>query len=75
VDLSEPLVLIESLTSRLELADADIGALSSDLGGCIGALSNDMGGRIGALSNDLGGRIGALSNSLIAAGQAITTLQ
>ena len=34
-----------------------------------------MGGRIGALSNDMGGRIGALSNSLIAAGQAITTLQ
>ena len=71
MDLSEPLGLIESLTSRLDLAAADIGALSNDLGGRIGALSNDMGGRIGALSNDLG----ALSNSLIAGSQTITTLQ
>jgi hypothetical protein len=61
VDLSKPMVLIESLTSRLEQADADIGALSNDLGGRIGALSNDLGGRIGALSNDMG----PMSNSLI----------
>ena len=71
VDLSEPMGLIESLTSRPEMADADIGALSNDMGKRIGALSNDMGGRIGALSNDLG----ALSNSLQAACQTITTLQ
>ena len=71
VDLIEPRELIESLISRLDMADADIGALSNDLGGRIGALSNDLIGRIGALSND----VGALSNSLIAAHQTIETLQ
>ena len=38
VELNEPLGLIESLTSYLELADADIGALSNDTGERIGAL-------------------------------------
>ena len=38
VDLSEPMGLIESLTSRLDLADADIGALLNYLG----ALSNSF---------------------------------
>ncbi len=45
VDLSEPLALIESLTSHLELTDADIGALSNSLVGLegdVGALSNDL---------------------------------
>ncbi len=72
VDLSEPLVLIETMASHLKLMDANIGALSNDLGARIGALSNDVGGRIGelggcigALSNDLRRRIGALSVNLI----------
>ena len=42
VDLSEPLGLIESLTSRLEPVDADIGSLWNDMGEGIGALSNDL---------------------------------
>ncbi len=67
--------LIESLTSRLDLADTDIGTLSNELWGRIGALSNDLDGRIGALSNNLD----ALSNSLViwkaTADQTITTLQ
>ncbi len=67
MDLSEPLALIETLSSRLELTDADIG----DLGGRIGALSNDVSalsnslvgleGDVRALSND----VGALSKCLV----------
>ncbi len=36
VDLGEPLALIETLSSRLELTDADIGALSTALDTRIG---------------------------------------
>ena len=38
VDLSEPLGLIESLTTRLEVTDADLGALQGD----VTAISNTL---------------------------------
>ncbi len=67
VDLGEPLAIIESLTSRLELTDADLGALSNSLvgpEGDVGALSRD----VSALSNNHVGLkedVSVLSNTLV----------
>ncbi len=62
MDLNEPLAVIESLTFRLELAHADIGALSKKHDERPHRRSLERSRRAHrALSND----VGALSNSLV----------